>query len=369
MTPSTQPRGPWLHRLGITAFTLIISLLFYWLLGFVLGDIGSIAGPRWDEHERRQVGQAMLDTEKRLQEQVTDIQRQIKEQTARQAVLRDSASNSEMTMNRLLEVQKLILQKGATPSPDEQQALTESEQLFLNAQRQYQEVNDQVSALTETLRGLEAEQRRNNQALEAARAPARIEFQELLQRHQLKLGFGKMALLIPLLAVALFLYFRKGASLYQPLLQAASVASCIKILVVMHEHFPRRFFKYILILSALAAAVFTLVYLLRMVRFPNKSWLLKQYREAYERFLCPICAYPIRRGPLRYAFWTRNSAKRLTRTHAAGAEAEEPYVCPVCSTRLYGECDSCHQVRACLLPACCHCGNSTEETATPGSQA
>ncbi|MFM1943248.1 MAG: hypothetical protein RI897_2230 [Verrucomicrobiota bacterium] len=369
MTPPTPPRGPWLHRLGITTFTLIIGLLFYWLLGFVLGDIGSIAGPRWDEHERRQVGQAMLDIEKRLQEQITDVQRQIKDQTARQAVLRDSASNSEMTMNRLLEVQKLTLQKGADPSPEEQQALAESEQLFLNAQRQYQEVNDQVSSLTDTLRGLEAEQRQNNQSLETARAPARIKFQELLQKHQLKLGLGKMALLVPLLAAALYLYFRNRASLYQPLSQAAAVASSIKILVVMHDHFPRRFFKYILILSALAAAIFTLVYLLRMVRFPKKSWLLKQYREAYERFLCPICAYPIRRGPLRYAFWTRNTAKRLNRTHPTGADAEEPYVCPVCSTRLHEECPSCHQVRASLLPACCHCGTPTETAAKAGATA
>jgi hypothetical protein len=38
---------------------------------------------------------------------------------------------------------------------------------------------------------------------------------------------------------------------------------------------------------------------------------LSVYREAYERFFCPICEFPIRRGPLKYVFWSRRSIKNL----------------------------------------------------------
>jgi len=94
-----------------------------------------------------------------------------------------------------------------------------------------------------------------------------------------------------------------------------------------------------------------------MVAFPKTDWLLKQYREAYEAFLCPMCSYPIRRGPLKYMSWTRRTIKKMTAQAAAsGNVADEPYVCPMCSTRLYEECENCRAVRHSLLPSCQKCG-------------
>ena len=88
-----------------------------------------------------------------------------------------------------------------------------------------------------------------------------------------------------------------------------------------------------------------------MIAFPKRDWLQKQYREAYEAFLCPACDYPIRRGPLKYLFWTRRSIRKLTIPDAAASPAEEPYTCPSCNTRLFEECTACHAIRHSLLPA------------------
>jgi hypothetical protein len=135
----------------------------------------------------------------------------------------------------------------------------------------------------------------------------------------------------------------------------------VKVGFVMHDYFPARYFKYILIGVALGVATWILVYLLRAVAFPKRDWLLKQYREAYERFVCPVCSYPIRRGPLKYLSWTRRSIKKTSIVAAPMSEGarEETYVCPCCGTGLYETC-TCGAVRHSLLPTCQYCGQTRE---------
>jgi len=112
----------------------------------------------------------------------------------------------------------------------------------------------------------------------------------------------------------------------------------------------------ILIVVALLLVLRVLAYLVRLVAFPKRGSWLRQYREAYERFLCPVCEYPIRRGPLKYLFWTRRTVKRLPQPAFATPGDDETYTCPMCTTRLYEECPACQAQRHALLPACQHCG-------------
>jgi hypothetical protein len=243
-----------------------------------------------------------------------------------------------------------------TPSPEELLALSQSQRLFLTNQARYQEMNDQIAALSEQLNDLEARQRGLQQKIDARQPAVQQEYSRQQSRHQLRLAGLKLAVLVPLLALAVWLFLKKRTGLYAPLIHGFGLALLVRVLWVMHEHFPRRYFKYILILVALALVGGILVYLLRVLAFPRLDWLLKQYREAYEHFLCPVCGYPIRRGALRYLFWTRRSLKRLAVPISAGALPDEPYVCPVCSTRLFEPCERCKAIRHSLLPACDHCG-------------
>jgi hypothetical protein len=203
---------------------------------------------------------------------------------------------------------------------------------------------------------LEARQRANAERLETQRAPARQEFQRLYTRHQLKLAALKLAILVPLLALTVMLFLRHRQSPFAPAIHALGIATLLKVVLVMHEHFPRRYFKYVLIIAALLLVARILFYLLRAAAFPRRDAVLKQYREAYEHFFCPVCSFPIRRGPLRYAFWTRRSLKRLPASLETTSEPDTPYVCPACGTRLFEECASCHGVRHALLPSCVRCG-------------
>ncbi|MFN0056206.1 MAG: hypothetical protein ACKV0T_29010 [Planctomycetales bacterium] len=354
--PERSNKGPWTHRFLVHLFTVVLTVLIYWLLGFVLKDIGSWPGPDYAAVEARLMDPALLERSGTLQTETSELERTILEQKGRQEILRDSTANSQQTMNQLLEIHRLALQREMTPSAQEQNALAESEALFLANQKQYQELNEELSRLNGQLRDLQQQRRELDKLLMENRTPVLLEFAELSRRHDWKIAALKLAALSPLLLAAVWLFLKHRSGVYSSLVYAFGIAVLAKVTLVMHEYFPARYFKYILILACLAVVLRVLVYLLRMIRFPKSDWLLKQYREAYEAFLCPVCDYPIRRGPLKYLFWTRRSVKKLHLPTSLSSEAEQPYTCPMCGTGLFEECGACHGIRHALLPVCEKCG-------------
>lgn len=357
MAEKKQPSGPWYHRAAVWAFSIALGLLGFWLLGFVVTDLGTWPGPDYRDVERKVVDQALLDRESELREQMDSVETEIRAKQERQATLRDSTDSTQKTMNQLLDIQRLAIEKGQEVSDEEKQSLEEAKSLFLSAQKQYQQINQDVADLMKTRRQLTDQQEQLDERLDVQRDKARERYESLQEWHQIKMASLKLGVLVPLLIAVAVLYVRKRESLYLPLLRAAGVAVAARVVFVMHEHFPERYFKYILILTAIAGVVWILVILLQRVARPPTDWLLNQYREGYERLVCPVCEYPVRRGPLRYRYWTRRSIKKLSAQLDGGAESsDELYTCPACATPLYVPCSNCEQIRPALMPACPYCG-------------
>ena len=356
--PTVQPafKGPWTHRFLVHLFTVILTVLVYWLLGFVMNDIGSWPGPEYSDFEKERLDQTLVEKSRDLEERTADTERRITDQRARQEILRDSTANSQKTMDQLLDIQRMALQQKVTPTEDELTALAQSTKLFLSNQQQYQLLNDEIRKLNGQLLDLQKQRRELDATLMKLQEPIRREYEQMFQRHLLKMAAIKLAALAPLLLLAVWLFLKRRNTVYAPLVYAFGIALMAKVMQVMHEYFPARYFKYILILGCLAVVLRILVYLLRMIASPKRDWLLKQYREAYETFVCPICEFPIRRGPLKYLFWTRRSIKKLRIPAKPEGEPEQPYTCPLCAAQLYEECPTCHAIRHSLLPACEKCG-------------
>lgn len=352
MNSTNRHKGPWLHRLGIGVLTVALTLLAFWLLDFVMNDIGTLRGPRLEDAEKKFVSQALLDQAKGVDRQLAEVGRKISDQQERQRLLRDSTSGFQRTMNQLLEMQRTRLEKGVTLPEAQQKALSESVELFLTNQKRDQELTDDIATLSEQQRTLQTEKRALDAKLEAQRGVARKDWNGLWRRHELKLACLKLLVLLPLLAAASWLFLKRRGTLYAPLIYATAGAVLWQTVLVIHQHFPTRYFKYIILSAAIGIVIYLLVLLLRMVRFPKATVLLKQYRESYERFFCPVCEYPIRRGPMRFLAWTRRSIRKLTPPDGADA----PYTCPACGTALYERCAACREVRHSLLPHCEHCG-------------
>jgi predicted RNA-binding Zn-ribbon protein involved in translation (DUF1610 family) len=209
--------------------------------------------------------------------------------------------------------------------------------------------------MLERKQGLVQEKERIQSEIERQRKPARDEFNLLSQKHRIKLALFQLAILLPILIVSVVFIVKKRSSIYFPFYLALGAATLIKVALVVHGYFPSRYFKYILIGGLLIVVARLLVYLIRSVAFPKSEWLVKQYREAYERFLCPVCEYPIRIGPRRFLFWTRRTVNKIV-VPTDKTDQEEEYTCPSCGCELFEECASCHKIRHSMLPHCSHCG-------------
>ena len=355
MKTDEKSKGPWIHRFAIQFFTVVLTVLVFWLLGFLVEDIQSIQGPDYATIEKKHLDKELVAKRAALEKQIADLSRQIENQTEKQRVVGDSSRNLQQTITQLLELQKLGMQKSVSFSDTEQANFTSSLNLFLENQKKYQELSQTVSDMLDRKQGVVREKEQAEQELEKQRQPAKDEYESLCTKHRLKLAFLQLAILVPILIVAAVVILKKRASIYFPLFLAFGVATLIKVALVVHEYFPTKYFKYVLIILLLLVVARLLIYFIRTIAFPKVQWLVKQYREAYERFLCPVCEYPIRIGPRRFLFWTRQTVNKLVVPVNQG-DQEEAYTCPSCGSRLFEECSSCHKIRHVMLPHCAHCG-------------
>lgn len=359
MKTEMKSKGTWIHRFAIRLFTLVLAVLIYWVLGFCVDDIRSIRGPDYAEIEKAHLNKDLVARRDALEKQIADSTRQIANQSEKQRVVGDSSRNLQQTIGQLLELQKLSIQKNISFAGAEQANFTSSLNLFLENQKKYQELSQSVSEMLEKKQGLVREKELADQELEKQRKPAREEFSRLSEKHRLRLAFYQLAILLPILALAVMLIIRKRPSIYFPLCLAFGASTLVKVALVVHEYFPSKYFKYILIGGLLIVVARLLVHFIRAIAFPKMQSLVKQYREAYERFLCPVCEYPIRIGPRRFLFWTRRTVNKMV-VPTNGAEQEEAYTCPSCGSSLFEECPSCHKIRHAMLPNCSHCGADKE---------
>lgn len=348
-----KPQGPWIHRFLIVFFTAVFAVLVYWALGFLVEDIRSIPGPLYSDVEVRFLDPGLTEQEKVLSREIAETERAIAGRNDELRIIGDTSENLQGTINQLLELQRLVVQKSAALSDREQANLSDSLAAFLESQNRYQRVTAELSRLTERRETLGTEKNTLERTMEEKRQPAREEFDRLIEKHHLRLAALQLAILLPLLAVSAFLVVRKRKTLYFPLFLGFGAAVMVKAALVIHQYFPTRYVRYLLVAALLAAVGRLVMHFIRSAAFPDARQLWKQHREGYEHFLCPVCEYPIRRGPRKFLFWTRRSLKKLVPPEDSGED--EPYCCPSCGTVLFEECPRCGRIRHALLPWCEHC--------------
>lgn len=349
-------KGTWAHRFAIRLFTLVLAVLIYWVLGFFVNDIRTIRGPDYDTIEKKHLDTNLVAKCASLTTQIADFNQQIENQKEKQRVVGDSSRNLQQTINQLIELQKISMENNIVFSKTEQANFTSSLNLFLDNQKKYQELSQTVSDMLERKQELVRDKEQAEQEIEKQRQPAQEDFKRLNQRHRIKLALLQLAILLPILLVAAIVVIQQRSSIYFPLFLAFGGATLLKVALVVHEYFPSKYFKYILIGGLLIAVARLLIYFIRTIAFPKTQWLVKQYREAYERFLCPICEYPIRTGPRRFLFWTRRTVNKVVLPQGDADTQEEAYICPTCGHTLFEECPACHNIRHAMLPNCSHCG-------------
>jgi len=358
MNRKQSVQSPLALRLFIWFAGALFAVLLVWLLGFVLDDVGRFKTVDSRAIELQVIGEENVERQKELGTRINEVQREIQAVEERRVFRKDNVNSSREILNQMLELERMNLEKNVPVSPDQQNAVAQAERAFLENQQAYQEAGQDLLARQQAKRELEASLADLDKEINDKRQEAQKEIRQLSERRDL-IGAGlKFLVLLPVLALAAWLFLEKRSGPFAPLVYATGFAVLWRLVWVIHEHFPTRYYKYIFLVAALAAVLQILLVLIRAAVRPAQSVLLKRYREGYRKGQCPVCAYPIFRGAAQLAHLARQGARggKIALSVAPGIEEDGPYVCPSCGERLFETCASCSKTRHALLPNCQHCG-------------
>ncbi|PCJ33160.1 MAG: hypothetical protein COA90_00570 [Gammaproteobacteria bacterium] len=359
MENKVKPKAPWTHRFAIKLFTLLLSIFSFWLLGFIVHDIDTIEGPSYTEYENRAVSEKNVLTRTELRKEISLLRINIENEETNQRVLKSSTNNLQKTISQILAIQKLDTANETQRGEEESKAFSNSLNLFLENQKQFQAINTTISTLTTEKQILSKQLEDIESIIEIDKKKGRAEYYTVLDTHNSKIAFYKLSLLAPFLLLALFAAYKTMGKPSFPIYLSFALATVLKVSLIIHEYFPSKLFKYVLLLMLIVAVLRLLSYFIKAVAAPKKSLLIKQYRDSYTHFLCPMCEYPIRKGPMKYLFWTRKTLKKLQLPTTSEPD-NNPYHCPSCGTGLFEPCSSCNSIRHSLLPYCESCDDEKE---------
>ena len=339
-----------MQRAAIFVLSAILTVLFGWLLTLALEDIGDLEGPNRQALRAELVPAEILERQRAIREELQVASREIKGQAEDQELLDESLSHSEATMQQLMDLHRLSLEKGVDPTEAQSDALAESQALFLKNQARSQAVTERVTALVAHKRALTEREHEVERELAVANRPADEEYARLRQKHDYLVAAMKLGLLLPLLVIVARKTHRNRGKRYLPIWIAAMVATFFHVTEVMYEYFPSEVFNYIATTAGILIIIGFLVSVLRRQRVRKPAEVSrKPIADAYSAGRCPRCAFPFKLRP------RADASKERAGVGAAIAD-REPYTCPSCGTGLFEACGDCGSNRHSLLPYCGSCG-------------
>jgi hypothetical protein len=350
-----KAKGTFWMRCSIVLLALGFGLLAYWSTGFLLDDIRLFQMPNHSAFIKAHTDQDLKGQLKSLEAQYRELEHQHTLLTQQRGFIKDSSSSLKVTVDNLFKLknrdQQLISEAQFG------HVLTSLDKIIL-IQEEFSTTADRFIEVTNAKFALQKQITALKDRINEEKRVAQQEFSKLMRRHNIKTTIIKMLFLLPLVAGCTVLLVKKRKSIYRLIYGSTAAALYVKTSLIIHERFPSRHFKYVLTICMLAVVGWGFGWLIRRLVRPKLDILLKQYRQAYERFLCPVCEFPIRTGPRKYLYWTRRTVHKiaLTGTCDSAAVDDGSYTCPACGSRLFEACEACGKSCHSLLPSCQHCG-------------
>ena len=190
--------------------------------------------------------------------------------------------NAETALTKIADLQRLSIEGAGKPSEVDRQAMENARSRFYTAQDEYESANETITTLNDERHQLKQSIASIDAELRQFKNKSQAEYNDARRSHDLKIASLKLAFVVPLLLLAAWLVKKKRGSIYQPFNWAALVATFWMVWLVMRDHFPRDFFKYIAILAAIGILGAFLIWAIRSSARPRKATLLKRHREAYQ---------------------------------------------------------------------------------------
>ena len=349
-----EKKGPKRYRVLVITLNMVLGLLLYWFLGFVMDDISQQPGPDIQRIQQKYQDPALVNEDKQINEELQKLNNKITEQQQQQKILETSITSYRDTMNQLLDLQKVSIQKGVGVPEASQKNLQDVTDLYLNYQKQFQDLNNSITKANLKVQGLQNKVQEIDSKLSKQNEAAAQEYQRLWEKHKWAMAGLQLLVLLPLLLITFYLFRKYRESPYKSMIIAIGIAVFFKISMVMHSYFPSYLFKYLLVLALIYITAKILITKLRMIASPNRPWLEKQYSEAYQKNLCPICRFSIKPSISKFFMVENKNIVPAANYHYLNKVSA--YTCPCCGTLLFDQCTSCSHLKYSLLGYCDSCG-------------
>ncbi|MDP6762519.1 MAG: hypothetical protein QF903_15530 [Planctomycetota bacterium] len=316
----------------IRSLSVSLFVLLAWLLQFALGDIGDLTPPARSAYLERHLDPQLLQRERDLERDLEESEAEVGRHVEVQDTLLASMDVARETMQEMTGLHRLSIEQGIPPSPEQEAALADAQGRFIAAQEAFEQANARISELNAEAYRVSGELADAQERIAEQRAPADEAYSQALSEHRLSVAAWKLGFIVPVFAVAAWLFSRSRDSRHGPIFLAFMLASFLHLGLVMHDTFPEEYFKYIAICAGIVAVLAFLLRVLRSAAQPQPALLLKRRRESYFKAQCPECAYPF------------------------PDERGDTFYCPACGVGLFEPCGSCSTSRHRLLPHCQSCG-------------
>lgn len=344
-----EKKGPRSYRFLMMTLYVVFGLLLFWFLGFLMDDIANRPGPNLTQVQKKYQDPQLVKDKEAYSASLKDLSTTIEQKRQQLGILQTSITSYKDTMNQLLDLQKASIQKGVNFSPESNKNLQNVTNLYLNYQNQFQELNGAITTDNLKAQGLQNKIQEINTKLSKQNEEAYKEYKTLWETHNWTMAALQLLVLIPLLLIAAFLYKKYRQGKYKSMIMAALLAIFFKTSLVMHEYFPSFLFKYLLVMALLFITIKVLISMIRNMSSPKPTWLLKQYKEAYQKGQCPSCQFGIKPSIAKFVTEEGTIPPNYL-------ETVDSYTCPSCGEQLFEKCNNCSHVRYSLLEFCDHCG-------------
>lgn len=341
-------------RLLVVFLSVTLGFLVLWLLGFINSDIRRIPGPTHDAVEKQFPELVNLDKEIReLTEKIRINSKEIELKKERLQLLSSQSTGIQTSLSSLLN-----LKRSESLTEAEKEKISEYITGFLKAQDELSALHAEIQKLGVAGESDQLQLTKLTFARDQIKPKVEGKFNSERSKFKILLGIYQLLAMLPFVLIAGFLMLKKRGSSFYPIYLAFGIAVLVQVIEVAHTYFPSRYTKYVLLLSVLIVVLMLLIHIIKQIAKPKKQMLQKQYRQAYEKYVCPFCEYPIQVGPFKFAIRNKKGKVISSPQTPQNSGDLEPYVCPSCGEKLFGKCEHCGEIRHSLLDYCEHCGNS-----------
>ena len=350
-----KAKGTFFMRMVIWILAALFGLLIFWSIGFLLSDIHVFRSPNRTEFFDARSDPSLKERKEALEMQLQELKHEHELIGQQRGFIKDSSSSLKIIVDNLFRLKSSS--QGLISKTQFEQVLSSLDKIIA-IQGEFKTTADSYLDVTNRKFSVQKQVAALKRQMDDERKTINNAYSEVMRRQRMRTALLKMVFLIPLVVVCTIWVVKRRRSIYRMIYVSTTLAVCLKTAELMHEHFPSRYFKYVFIGCMLGVVGWGFVWLIRRLAKPQIDLLLKQYRQAYERFLCPVCEYPIRTGPRKFLYWTRRTVHKTALGALQGplSESEEAYTCPACGSSVFEPCAACGKISHSLLPHCLHCG-------------